>query len=653
MKTNHKDIHDSKQIIHICMPVLFVFALLMLRLSKRKEDQLIIYYEIFPRYLRGVMRLSNISPTKLVSVLSFITGLSIQKIKHGDEVVDYPTLRLNAMQKVVTICNQLTPKIEQDVIISLMKSMIGEKPAIAYTLRYLAHYQIHLHLTPFFACAKSLEDGGKLLLVCDPGWPIEWFEIMKKNLNEIDFDFYAWPKWYSDIRSAALQFHLFWKLPVLSIKFLLQRGLTNKAKGKRHYKLITEFVDPGRFNRTPFDADYWVDDDKIKASDVLFFLTLEQSRILLRDGHKTEDIIKEVNAKGYDIVFLDDLSYGRETMRSLFRSYLNFLRSSIKGKNNTVLGEVLATFWREYLEFAPLFTHFRAKSLVYEIFPHGNTGWRMNSALITGLCRKYGIKNFGCQNRVIDSKQYEFSFDCHDVYFSWGPAWHTMLEEGMKFIDEVVETGCIHLDALLPVYWRYVDENITAGEGEKLKVVIFPTDMVESISVFSGAYYTLRYSLNFLENCAKLAEKYPDINFIVKLKDPEHYDLLLSQNKFRQLYENVSANFQLEKRVRCDYFDLMISCDIVIAIGYTTPGIEALLLGKRSIYYSELKDHGKAIKLIPGVVAENKDELDMLFERALKDHTTFAHDNAGFIRNIDPFCDGKSLERIISVLQKI
>ena len=93
MNTMPKDIHVSKKITHICMPVLFIIALLVLRVSKR-EGRLIIYYDILPRYLRGVTRIFHIPLEKFVSVLSIITGLPIQKIKHGDDVPDYPHLHL-------------------------------------------------------------------------------------------------------------------------------------------------------------------------------------------------------------------------------------------------------------------------------------------------------------------------------------------------------------------------------------------------------------------------------------------------------------------------------------------------------------------------------------------------------------------------------
>lgn len=627
---------------NVCMPTLYITALVMLYFERRGNTYRI-YFEMLPRYLRGLSRMFGISQQRIISFMQVITEFSINRIKHGDDVPDYPTVRLGAMGKVVTICDQIASEIEEDRRVALLGSLIGQKPALAYTLRYLAHYQIHYHITPFLACAEALGKSGKFLLVCSPGWSVKWFDVVKRNISGLDFSFFEWPKWFLYVNGLCIDAYAALCLLSMTIRSLFKRGLTFREIDKQRFKVMGEFVDPMRLNRTPFDADYWVDGTVVKTEDILLYLSSEQAKILIRDGYKIKNVIKGVEAKGYSVIYLPELALSVDILRIFLRLFKTFLWRLREPNIPAVCGMFIKA-WQEYLEYAPLFSHFYVANSLHLVFPHGNASWRMNSALVTGLCRKYGTRSFGCQNRVIDSKQYEFSFDCYDVFFSWGSAWTDMLEEGMQFVDKVVETGSIHLDALAAAFRKF--KNSREVKKRSLHVLIFPTDMVQCISVYSGAYYTMRYALNFLENCTLLAKTYPDIRFTVKLKDPEHYDLLLQQKMFRQIYDEVRGNFYIEKRPRCDYLDILSSADIIIAIGFTSPGIEALFLGKRVIYYNELRGHGSVFRLVPDMVAEDRGELTALFKKALNDYKTYAVEKAAQIRMLEPFCDGQALKRI-------
>ncbi len=72
--------------------------------------------------------------------------------------------------------------------------------------------------------------------------------------------------------------------------------------------------------------------------------------------------------------------------------------------------------------------------------------------------------------------------------------------------------------------------------------------------------------------------------------------------------------FIFSKTVKQNQTSNTIVSDIVIAIGYTTPGFEALSLGKRVIYYSLLNAGGQAFADLPNIVATNEGELKRIFE---------------------------------------
>src|ERR1051325_527992 len=112
-----------------------------------------------------------------------------------------------------------------------------------------------------------------------------------------------------------------------------------------------------------------------------------------------------------------------------------------------------------------------------------------------------------------------------------------------------------------------------------------------SVTIFTGdigdSHFTRGYSLSFLKHCVGLARKHPQCSFRVKTKDSEHVGTILADEEFRALYRSVESNFVFLERARHDYAEILDSSDIVLAIGFTSPGAEAALLGKRVIYYTE------------------------------------------------------------------
>jgi polysaccharide biosynthesis PFTS motif protein len=214
-----------------------------------------------------------------------------------------------------------------------------------------------------------------------------------------------------------------------------------------------------------------------------------------------------------------------------------------------------------------------------------------------------------------------------------------MLGEDLKFIEQVTFVGCPYL-VYPPAEYR------PANQTEPLQVVIFPSD----INLSADHHYTLNYALAFMKNCAELAISHPDINFVIKNKEPHYTKVLMSHEEFVNLYQKTSNNFKFSDRARHEYYDLLLSANIIIAMGFTTPGTEGLLLGKRTIYYNELNYGGQALNQIPDLIARNPSELAVLFEQALQDyHTYYASISRGLDR-LDPFRDAQALERMAGIL---
>jgi polysaccharide biosynthesis PFTS motif protein len=269
---------------------------------------------------------------------------------------------------------------------------------------------------------------------------------------------------------------------------------------------------------------------------------------------------------------------------------------------------------------------------------------RINDAVVTGLCRKFGIRSVGCQTRAIYTKKFEDCFDCYDVYLSWGKSWEQFSKQRMLFVDSVVTVGCIYLDRLLPFCRKHISTNASHERKRGLTVAIFPSD------ISCNHHYTKGYTRSFLISCTKLAKAFPDYKFIVKTKETEHIKIMMSDKEFFKAYSTVKNNFSFVNNLRYDYTEVLFTSDIIIAIGFTTPGIEGLLLGKRAIYYSELKCGGQAFKHIPFFVANNEGELEELFAKAICDYNNYVEINSCNFDLLDPFRDAQALRRISKII---
>jgi len=186
-----------------------------------------------------------------------------------------------------------------------------------------------------------------------------------------------------------------------------------------------------------------------------------------------------------------------------------------------------------------------------------------------------------------------------------------------------------------------------------LRVAVFPSDILTFAPDASGCYgnfYTLGYALEFLRACARLALEHPDLEFTVKTKHAEHVDLVLEDAALGELVERARDNFHFVRQARGDYAQLLFDADIVLAIGFTTPGVEGLLLGKPLIYYSRIEHDGHAFAGLPGTVAESEEELRALFAEVRRDPQEYARRHQAQITRLDPFRDGAARERIHTAL---
>ncbi len=631
----------------VCNPVLSISAILFLRIMNY-SDSFIVYYEMLPRYLNGVIKILRIPKTSLENILSLIFAIKIVRIQHGDSVSDYSDIRIGSYAEMVEISEQLIPYIESDKWKETLNQVLQEESATAALVKFYSRFHLHLYYFPLVLSYKQYcMPDDKMIAICPSSWPKVVFDIINNKLGYYNIEFLKLPaiiNLFDKIKNIV-------KILFTSTKYIFTSPIKLKKTKKVEYKLITEYIDPLRFQKSTFDANFCVDDDLIQSKDVLFYLTDRQLKVLNTHGYSKKQLIKQSKDNNYNLVALKDLPFTASFIKNHLKVLFRLLLKTFKYRNSITL-DMMPYIWYEYMMHVRLFLNFKVDKSLHIQIPNGRSDWRWNSAIITGLSRQFNTISYGCQTRVLDTRQYEHCFECYDIWFSWGTAWNKLLGSGQKYIHRTIETGILFLDKELISFYKEKENEYFQKEKEKpLKVILFSTDIDLEPTVFGGSFYTKGYTMDFLISCIKLAKNYPKVQFVLKSKDPEHVDIIKKDERFMSIFRQLTTNnFEFLKLERCNYMDILMESDIAISIGFTSPGLEAKILGKPSIYYSQIKNAGQVFKSIPYFVAESQNELNILFNKALKKTRKRLNHFELDVQELDPYQDGEARNRIIKIL---
>lgn len=617
----------------ICMPSLSVIALAIVRL-RRGYRHTVVYYDRLPRSLRRVSRVTGVSHGRIARVLAAAIGVRVSRITPADPA-QYHRVHFRAIEIVTRIAASLIPAIENDVWIDVLSRAMEREAAVAYAVQQIGCVQLFDDVRPIVVYTAD-HPLQPLIVVWSPLWTPRWLQALVNNLPVARIEFFDWPEWYRVTCRAWAQVHVAVTVLVRTVAAIARRGLPPRPIEKKpRFRLMLEFVDPRRMNGGAHDGDYWIDDAALPKEDVLWFVTEEQERRLRKSGVSAAAIEDRAVSKGYRLAFLSRLSYTTAFLTDLAGAYRSLLRT-VRADPTPVLAHVVPAAWSAWLEYAPLFLHYDSPNLLYVTMPNGASPIRFDSGAVTGLCRRFGIRSIGCQTRVVYASHFEFAFECHDVYLAWGDAWVESRRDVMRFVRRVEVVGCTYLDAFV---YALAHVDASGFRDRPVRVAVFPSDI-------DSQQFTAEYTWSFLLKCAALAAAYPQSRFTVKFKDPDHATRALTDERFRAVIDELGSRFTFEQADRHDYRNLLDASDVVIAIGFTTPGTEALLLGKRVIYYSEIAGAGTAFAGVPGLVATNEAELTELFGASLA-RPDLTQDG---LDGLDPYRDGRALSRIARLL---
>lgn len=598
---------------------LTTIATVRLRLGGRLE----VYFDDYPRYAKALLRWFRIPESLILAVYTAVAGESVRRLPRGDALTAQGRLVLQAMQAADSLSVGLEALIRKDPWNFFCAEFLGVDPATAFALKRFS-WDWAWPMAKTFVIARAIVPADRpLLAIWSPFVPEPWRQACEAVLNREGVESVRWPTCVLGLCRALM-------VGVRSIHIIASAAAAVIRQGvgavsvRKSVLLATELVDPRRMGGGPGDLNHWIDESSLRRDDVVFYVTENQKSFLERNGVDAGAALSRLTALGYRIVELRRLPL---TLGSLRKIWHVLMKLPVFHGGSPCMGAIAHEAWRAFLMYLPLFDRYGPRNVAHTLCPNGMTEPRLDSGVVTGLCRQYGSRSIGYQNRlVLDS--FEFDFDCYDLFLAWGTGWWNAWRPLLSRVRRVVEVGCSNIEGLA-----------SSGLDGGKTVVIFTYEL-------NSNHYSPSYNFRLLRTCVALAQRYPEYRFVVKMKDPEDVDVLLGDQEFRRDCERAS-NFSFARPARFECAELLRQADIVIAAAYTTPGSDALLAGKPVIFYSELGDGCKALSEIPGLVAETISELELHFERALSSLEHGEGATTERMHKLDPYRDEATRSRII------
>jgi hypothetical protein len=335
---------------------------------------------------------------------------------------------------------------------------------------------------------------------------------------------------------------------------------------KEKFEFSTEVSNPRFFNGNFAEPNYLIND-----KNCLYYFTSRKNMENI-DSNKFEKLNNFVDIRNKKISI--------ETRN-------NFYKIILESKNIDIeLYTLLSKLFQTYSEYDFLFRVYNIDINIFLQFTNDKRYVRLDSAVVTSLANKYGAKNISYQTRTPYLNDYTFYYDFFNTFYSWSSFWYQNCKS-TQYFQKIIPTG--------------IDSHIDKIE-ESNKIVIFTSDIANE------THNTKSYNINIIEIAKKLAKKYEEFEFVIKTKFEEQ-----SKKEFK--------NIELPKNMSYAYGtynldELIDSSFLVLAIGFTSPGFQALIKGVNTIYYSELVGIENKVADLEFVAYSYRD-VEELFKRYL------------------------------------
>lgn len=406
-------------------------------------------------------------------------------------------------------------------------------------------------------------------------------------------------------------------------------------------------------NKHSHSVDFFIDEVKIKKDDVLFVL----------GPHQTHDYIRQSKESGYHVVDIHDdviFKYNRYYyLKKHYRKISTFRFKSIRSiLRQNWFSTSASSALRNFISWRIFFDKYNVKKFMNMMNPQEITREIM-------IC-KYGAESIFVHNSVnvnyIDkgkNSQYTEMLYVSNMIFDktvTDIATNKWLRDSQGSVKKYIDNGVLFADYA---------KNITSEQKAAIRSQLGVLPEQSLLSFFDntvgprGAFNYEEYYLLF-DSIKRILDLYPHFYVVFKSKRSEERTLrkqfpFYIKDIFRELLQNERFS-EVTNDQGIMAYELVGSSDLVISVAVSSMIYQSLAGGIKAISYDPgNKNFQKFIitENFPNLCAHNFNELVDLIEYWLYKSTDY--DFRAFINNyirpnIDPYCDGRAIERFQEIL---
>ncbi len=619
-------------------------------LRQRSRSKLTVWYDRAPLPLRALQRLFACPVDSSMRVVGRLMRIEFVQLRHELQVEDYPRVHADALEATYDV---LAILIRDGLLapgLGIVSGLLGEDAASSFVAKALAEQEV----MPAVLGLETLGADprvGPVSFWLPVGWPSTLGQLVAAGRSSdagavVEGSRPAravMARLVGICRAGAMFLQLGWAV--------LRQGAWPRRRNRPRYLAAVEFLDQERSTGGLKDVESFLGDGRLGGNEVLIFVTPSQERVLRELGgrHWTGAVHRAARERGLHFVAIGELSYSLETLRAAVKLPARAALQAFRAPAAVSL--VQRRFLSGFLGLVALFDHADIGALVYNTFPNGPGSFRTDSGLVTGLANRAGTLSVGLQTRSYYLRKWEDAFDCYDIFFFWGPRYRELIgEAGTRWLRRLEITGSSTLTShLLESRSRHA-----GSPGASAPTVVAFTGDVHPPGAFYGHHYTYDYTARFLLALTQFARAHPDATVSVKLKDPLGARIYQGDPRFAELLvPGALPNFRFLSLARDVYADVLSAADVVAAMGFTSPGTDAILLRKPTLFYSELGATRQAFAWGTGIVTYSAADFVRRLTGIVNQPPIPTQEQDALAVSLDPFTDGQAYDRIVAVIRGV
>lgn len=467
---------------------------------------------------------------------------------------------------------------------------------------------------------RAMEIPLAAVVLNEPEIPARLAEIISEFFGVPVFRTFSWPRMLAMAR-------IVWRS---KLSILFKRRLPHLAKRLRglagQIDFVHELLDPEVWQGTPSSVAFL--EKGADSGTFAYYVTERQQKRL--------SLPREVwTAAARHVFFLEDLLAMVHRFRLRYAAGIARLAwDGLRGHISVGRATEEALALRNYLALEAFFGALKPRASLHTPFGNGRCEWAKDSGVVTAAARAQGVPSLGYQTRCFSLKSHEQLFESYDIWCAWGEPWAEIARR-YGFIRRTCIIGDVNLV-------EYDDANETEyrdSAGDTIDIVVFPFVM------WVPEEYSIRdYCLSMVDAVLAAAGRLQRgtgkrYRVSIKAKDREDVAVFTSHRGLNDAALREGVPMACLSAERHEVADAVAKAHIVVAIGFTTPGMDAILLGKPAYYFTTIEQLHPALEPLPSFVVHDAEQL----YQAMRGGTVA---QAATLDRFDPYRDGKAIMRL-------